>query len=76
MRIHLGGHLSWYDPEKRAWLDVAQPEPATPRAVAERLGVPLGEIAIVTVNRVLVHLEEVLVSDGDTLEFYSPVGGG
>lgn len=76
MQVHLGGHLSWYDPDKRAWLEVAQPQPDTPRSVAERLGIPIGEIAITTVNRVLVDMEEVLVHDGDILEFYSPMGGG
>ena len=29
MRIHLGGHLSWYDSEKRDWVERSQPVPVS-----------------------------------------------
>ena len=50
MRIHLGGHLNWYDAQKRAWLVQRQSEPITLLALAQQLGLPAAEIAIVAVN--------------------------
>lgn len=76
MRVHLGGHLDWYDPQKRAWLDVPVQGSITLLSLAERLGVPAGEIAIVTVNRRIAELETDSARDGDTVEFFPAVGGG
>jgi molybdopterin converting factor small subunit len=36
----------------------------------------VAEIAIATVNRVAVALENAQVSDGDRVELFPPVGGG
>ena len=76
MRIHLGGHLGWYDPQKRSWLELAQPQPIAVLALARTLGVPAAEIAIVTINRRLVDLQTAIATDSDTVEFYAPIGGG
>ncbi len=76
MRVHLGGHLDWYDPQKRSWLDVPVEGTITLLALAERLGVPPGEIAIVTVNRRAAELETDSAREGDTVEFFPAVGGG
>jgi molybdopterin converting factor small subunit len=76
MRVHLGGHLSWYDPRKRSWLDLAQPEPIGVLALARQLGVPEAEIAVVTVGRRAVDLATAVAADDDTVEFYPPIGGG
>jgi len=76
MRVHLGGHLDWYDPQKRSWLDVPVQGPITLLALAERLGVPAAEIAIVTVNRRIAKLETDSAGEGDTVEFFPAVGGG
>ena len=76
MRIHLGGHLDWYDPQKRTWLDVPVEGTITLLALAERLGLPPGEIAIAIVNRRAVELETASASDADTVEFFTAIGGG
>ncbi|MGQ9766696.1 MAG: nickel-dependent lactate racemase [Anaerolineae bacterium] len=76
MRVHLGGHLSWYDPQKRAWLDVPVQAPITLLALAEHLGVPAGEIAVVSINRRIAELETDSAYDGDTVEFFPAIGGG
>ncbi len=76
MRVHLGGHLNWYDPQKRAWLELTQPEPLPLLHLAQQLGVPAAEIAVAVVNRRAVDLELSIASDGDTVEFFSAVGGG
>ncbi len=76
MRLHLGGHLSWYDPEKRSWLVIPLAEPVVLVELLDRLQVPPGEVALSVVNGHLVALEGVRVSDGDRVELYPPIGGG
>jgi molybdopterin converting factor small subunit len=76
IRVHLGGHLDWYDPQKRRWLEVPVQGAIGLLALARCLGVPASEIAIVTVNRRKAELETDSARDGDTVEFFSAVGGG
>jgi sulfur carrier protein ThiS len=76
MRIHLGGHLAWYDREKRDWLEIAQPQPIALAELAAALGVPRAEVALVSVNRRLVHWDDGPVAGEDVVEFYPPMGGG
>jgi molybdopterin converting factor small subunit len=84
VRIHLGGHLSWYDPVKRAWLELdpgeipaaGPPAPLTPASVARHLGLPRGEIILVAVNGRIVDPDTAVLAPGDTVEFYPPIGGG
>lgn len=76
MRVHLGGHLSWYDAQKRAWLELSQREPVLLLDLVSRLGLPVAEIAIAAVNGRAVELETTVVTDADKVEFYPPLGGG
>jgi sulfur carrier protein ThiS len=76
MRLHLGGHLSWYDPQKRHWLELHLSEPAALADLVRQLELPLEEIAVVAVNGRAASLEEARVSDGDRVELYPPLGGG
>ncbi len=75
MQIHLGGHLSFYDADRRSWIEWPDAVPLTLRALAERLGLPIGEVALVAVNRRLADFDE-LVQPGDRVEFFPPMGGG
>ena len=65
MRIHLGGHLSWYDVEKRDWLVLQQPVPISLSDLAAVIGLPPAEVAIIAVNRTIAHWDDDPVSDGD-----------
>lgn len=76
MRLHLGGHLAWYDAQKRAWLELHPVGALSLAGLAAQLGVPLGEIAIVAVNGEAVSLEDAVVTDGDRVELYPAIGGG
>lgn len=87
MRVHLGGHLSWYDPGKRAWLewDAAAALMAcregvsgslTPADVAQHLGLSRGEIALVAVNGRVVDPDAAPLVQDDRVELYPPIGGG
>ncbi len=76
MRLHLGGHLAWYDPQKRSDISLDLPEPVPLLTLVERLGLPKGEIAIAAVNGNAVVLQEALVGGNDRVELYPPIGGG
>lgn len=76
MRIHLGGHLSWYDSEKRDWLTRSQPTPIALDSLAAELGLPVSEVAIIAVNRRVADWDSPPVTDADVVEFFSPIGGG
>ncbi len=76
MRIHLGGHLSWYDREKRDWLTIRQPVPISLGELAAALGLPPAEVAIISVNRRMAHWNDAPVTDDDVVEFFPPMGGG
>jgi sulfur carrier protein ThiS len=76
MRLHLGGHLSWYDPQKRSWLELAVSEPAALIELVRQMNLPPEEIALTVVNGHAVLLDEACVSDADRVELYPPIGGG
>jgi sulfur carrier protein ThiS len=76
VRLHLGGHLAWYDSQRRSWLEVHVQEPTSLPALAARLSLPMAEIAVAAVNGTPVPLADVTVVDGDRLELYPPIGGG
>jgi sulfur carrier protein ThiS len=87
VRVHLGGHLSWYDFDKRAWLEFDDQAvlmacreglsgSLTPTDVAQHLGLPRGEIALVAVNGRVVDPATAQLTPGDKVEFYPPIGGG
>ncbi len=76
MRIHLGGHLSWYEAERRSWLDLPAPVPLPLLTLAAQLGLPEPEIALAVINGRQVDLATALAGEGDKVEFYSALGGG
>lgn len=76
MQVHLAGHLSWYDAQKRSWLELDLAETMSLSELVRRLGVPIEEIAIAVVNGHAVSPAEARVSDSDRVELYPPVGGG
>ncbi len=76
MRVHLGGHLTWYDPQKRAWFERAQQQPISLLDLLRDLGIPPAEVAIATVNHRAVDPTTAVATPADTVEFYSAIGGG
>lgn len=76
MKIHLGGHLNFYDAQKRTWLELHPREPLRLEELRDLLGLPNGEIMLTAVNGTVVESPDTLVSDDDRVEFYSPIGGG
>jgi len=76
MRIHLGGHLNFYHPQKDKWLDVELEHPTPLRVILDGSGIPLGEVSLVVVNGELVDLQEAIVSEQSEVKLFPPVGGG
>jgi sulfur carrier protein ThiS len=76
MEVHLGGHLAFYDREKRSWFQVHLDAETALLDVIRDLGVPEAEIALAAVNRTVVSLAEARVGDADRLDLYPPMSGG
>ena len=77
VQLYLGGHLSWYDPQKRKRIDVRLAQPTLLINVLRDLDLPVDEIAVGMVNgKSVFSLDDVTVTDADKIELYPPVGGG
>ena len=76
MKLHLGGYLSWYEPQRRSWLDITLAEPARLLDVVARLGIPLAEVSLASINGVMVSMSDTRVSDSDEVELHPPLAGG
>jgi len=76
MHVHLGGHLAWYQAERRSRVEIECRQDTPLLTVIEQLGIPPAEIAIALLNGKLVPLDNTLTNDHDHLELYPPFGGG
>jgi len=76
MQLHLGGHLSFYDSEKRSRFELHLDEETTLLELVRRLGIPEAEITLAAVNREVVSIHDARVGDGDRVDLYPPISGG
>jgi sulfur carrier protein ThiS len=76
MEVHLGGHLAFYDREKRSRFEMHLEAETALLDLIRELGVPEAEIALAAVNREVVALEGARVGDADRLDLYPPMSGG
>ncbi len=76
MRLHVGGHLIWYLPQKNADLDLVLESPTRLADILAKLSIPVGEVVLVVVNGELAELSTVTVTDNDRVELFPPIGGG
>lgn len=77
MQLYLGGHLSWYDSQKRKRLEISLSKSTLLTQVLTDLNIPIAEIAVGVVNGSPVFLfDNISVTDADKVELYPPVGGG
>ena len=76
MQLRLGAHLAWYVPERESTLQIDLVGPTPLRRVAEGLNLPLGEIALLTVNDQLTSLDAALVCDEDCVALYPAICAG
>lgn len=76
MNLHLGGHLSWYAPQRSADLAIELTTPTRLVDITSQLGLPAAEIAFAAVNGVVVPLRKAEVRDADRVELFPPNCGG
>jgi hypothetical protein len=76
MELHLGGHLAFYDLERRP-IRTVRLEGETPLIdVLLQLRIPAAEVGLAAVNREIVRLDEARVIDSDRVDLYPPMDGG
>jgi hypothetical protein len=76
MKVHLGGHLSFYEAQRRTNFEIDLRAPTPVVELIRAWGVPAGEISLAAVNNELVDLDKAIVVDSDRLGLYPPMGGG
>ena len=76
IEIHFGGHLVYYAPGRQAHLELPLEAPARLAPILAQLGIPLGEIAVTSINGAWAGLESAEVRPGDRIELFPPMGGG
>ena len=77
MKLYLGGHLDWYEPQRRKSITLHLTQPTLLMDVLARLKVPAGEVAIGVINgHACFSFENIVVQDIDKVELYPPVDGG
>lgn len=76
MRLHLGGHLNYFDARKRANLEIKLVGKQRLEDILVRLKIPAEEIFLVSINGEVVSLEDAWIQPDDHVQLYPPMGGG
>ena len=76
MKLHLGGQFSFYLSGNPRNVELQLDEPVQLSQILVRLGIPVAEIHLVSVNGELVDLQKAWVSQQDEVKLYPPVSGG
>lgn len=76
MRLHLGGHLNYFDAQQRANLEIELAGKQRLKDILDRLNIPIGEIFLVSINGDVVALEDAWINQNDQVQLYPPMGGG
>jgi len=76
LKLHLGGHLSFYELQHRTWVELSLAAPQRLEDLLAGLGIPPGEVALVVINGALTQEEAPIISENDQVELYPPMGGG
>ena len=76
MKLHVGGQLTFYLPQKNADLEVPLEGPTRLADILAKLSIPAGEVVLVVVNGELAELSTTSVTNADRVELYPPIGGG
>lgn len=76
MRLHLGGHLNYFEPLQRTDLEVEVVGNQPLKDILARLKIPVEEVFLVSINGEIAHLEGALVRPADHVQLFPPLGGG
>lgn len=75
IRLKLEGSLYWYEAQKRREISLEIPEGTTYKDIIIKAGLPLGEVAYLSVNGSTRDLTD-KVRDGETVLVMPVIGGG
>lgn len=76
MRIYLDRYFNFYTHDSQSWIEVEVEEPVLLSVVLARVGIPIAEVYLASVNDEAVNPKSVWVSPGDQIKIYPPFGGG
>ncbi len=76
MKLKVGGALSFYTPAHARLVEVKLDKSTQLTDVLYKIGIPVGEVYIVSVNGELADLNEAFISPDDEVSVYSAVDGG
>lgn len=76
MRLHLGGHLNYFDAQQRANLEIELVGKQRLEDVLDRLKIPKGEIFLISINGEVVALQDTWIQQEDQVQLFPPMGGG
>jgi sulfur carrier protein ThiS len=76
IRLHLGGHLKYYDEMQRSNLEVEMTEKQHLEDILIKLKIPVGEIFLVSINGEIVSMANAWINTDDHVQLYPPMGGG
>jgi hypothetical protein len=76
VKLHLGGHLNYYDARHRTRIEVHLREPLPLDALLQQFNIPTSEVMLVVLNGELAARKNPLLVDDDCLDLYSFAGGG
>ena len=76
MILRLGGHLSFYAPQKASELEMEIPARTPLVELLQRLNVPTDEVALVVINGEQVELKDAYICNQDRVQLFPPIGGG
>ena len=76
MRLHLGGHLNYFDELKRSEFEIELSQEQKLTDILSGLKIPVGEVFLVVVNGELVTLEDARIQPDNYVQLYPPMGGG
>ena len=76
MRLHLGGHLNYFDALQRVNLDVDFVGTQRLEDILGKLKIPTAEIFLVSINGEAASMEDAWINPDDQVQLYPPMGGG
>jgi sulfur carrier protein ThiS len=76
MQLHLGGHLNYFDEQQRTNMEIILVGTQRLQDVLYSLGIPIGEIALVSINGEVTTMDDARIQQDDRVQLYPPMGGG
>jgi sulfur carrier protein ThiS len=76
MIIYLDRYFNFYTHNPNPWIEVEVEEPVMLSVVLARVGIPIAEVYLASVNDEAVDSKTVWVSRSDQVKIYPPFGGG